>query len=355
MRDLRWDNLRFVLIFLAAFGHALELCPGQVSHVVYQAIYTFHMPAFVFMTGYFAKFRWRGVASLCICYAVFQTLYLLFAWGVLGGAQGMPQLDYLTPYWLMWYLMATIFYYLLVPALGRVRGKARVAVLAACVAVSLLAGYLPAGRFLTLGRFLAYLPCFAAGYYAHALAKERAAAGEAAGGGVGRAAASAGAGVTGGRLPAVASALRREGWGGVSRLPAVAASCACLAVGGCVALQFMGVSNEALYNAGPYAASGSNAGVRALQLAAAAGCTGLLLAVVPNRQLPQVTRIGQNTMPVFLFHGFVVRWAGMFGVWQFGDAGCIALALAFACVLVFAFGWPSLNSVVRFTVPDRRK
>jgi len=48
-RNYSLDNIRFFLIFTVVFGHILEVCDQFAgSWLVYNFIYTFHMPAFIF-------------------------------------------------------------------------------------------------------------------------------------------------------------------------------------------------------------------------------------------------------------------------------------------------------------------
>ena len=55
-RDYFFDNLKAVLIFLVVLGHFLLPIHGEsVLVVVKRLIYVFHMPLFVFVSGYFAK------------------------------------------------------------------------------------------------------------------------------------------------------------------------------------------------------------------------------------------------------------------------------------------------------------
>ena len=56
-RKYRFDNIKFILITLVVFGHFLELIDGQTANNLYRIIYLFHIPAFIFITGYFAKFN----------------------------------------------------------------------------------------------------------------------------------------------------------------------------------------------------------------------------------------------------------------------------------------------------------
>lgn len=85
-RDARFDNLKGILIFLVVFGHLLELVGGPAAAWLYRLIYSLHMPAFVFCSGWFARFdAERFFRRLLYPYLVYQTLYLLFDRLVLHG------------------------------------------------------------------------------------------------------------------------------------------------------------------------------------------------------------------------------------------------------------------------------
>ena len=85
-RDARFDNLKGILIFLVVFGHLLELVGGPAAAWLYRLIYSFHMPAFVFCSGWFAQFdAARFFRRLLYPYLLYQTLYLLFDRLVLHG------------------------------------------------------------------------------------------------------------------------------------------------------------------------------------------------------------------------------------------------------------------------------
>lgn len=91
-RDYGMDNLRCLLMMCVVLGHLLEICPSSPgSEFLYRILYVFHMPAFVFLTGYFARYDPRRIVSgWVIPYAVFQTLYLLFSRHVLGLQSQLP-------------------------------------------------------------------------------------------------------------------------------------------------------------------------------------------------------------------------------------------------------------------------
>ena len=57
-RHYGYDNMKGILVFLVVFGHFLELCPATLQkNILYLVIYSFHMPAFLFFSGFFAKYH----------------------------------------------------------------------------------------------------------------------------------------------------------------------------------------------------------------------------------------------------------------------------------------------------------
>ena len=54
-RSPLFDNMKMVLIILVVFGHALEEISLEHEYGIIRAcIYSFHMPAFIFISGYFS-------------------------------------------------------------------------------------------------------------------------------------------------------------------------------------------------------------------------------------------------------------------------------------------------------------
>ena len=86
-------------------GHLLEVASAfPHKQVIYTVIYSFHMPAFLFLSGMFARFdRVKWLFGLCLPYLALQTLYILFARQMYD--PGLP-LQFSQPYWLLWYLFA---------------------------------------------------------------------------------------------------------------------------------------------------------------------------------------------------------------------------------------------------------
>src|SRR5699024_11474008 len=72
-KDLRMSNLKGILIFLVVFGHFIEIYKKEY-YELFVFIYAFHMPVFIFLSGYFAKrMRISKIIYLILIYLVFKT------------------------------------------------------------------------------------------------------------------------------------------------------------------------------------------------------------------------------------------------------------------------------------------
>ena len=160
-RDCRFDNLKGILIFLVVLGHALPRLQNEsmmISRYITGVIFAFHMPAFVFISGYFSKrvhpferYSVKNVKSLLIPFAMAHVLMWLL------DSRSISSLFY--PGWTLWYLLSLFFWKTMLVPLAGIR-----CILAISIAVSLCAGFSPADRLLTLSRTLGFLPYFLAGY-----------------------------------------------------------------------------------------------------------------------------------------------------------------------------------------------
>lgn len=55
-REEKWDFLRGIAIFLVLLGHSIQWTDPEWQHnLLFEGIYSFHMPLFMFISGYFTK------------------------------------------------------------------------------------------------------------------------------------------------------------------------------------------------------------------------------------------------------------------------------------------------------------
>ena len=159
-RSSYWDNMKGVLIALVVFGHCLysSLDIGIIRHVV-DAIYFFHMPAFVFVSGYFSKSKnsrsARSLTKLLSAYLLLTTVHLGMAF-----INGHP-LSVTTPYNSAWYLLALVAWRLITPYFSKTKWS-----LPLFLVISLFAGFWQdIDNTFALARIISLYPFFLAGYF----------------------------------------------------------------------------------------------------------------------------------------------------------------------------------------------
>lgn len=168
-RDYFFDNAKAVLMFLVVLGHLLlPIHVESILVVVKRLIYVFHMPLFVFMSGYFAKtfykngrYNYQKVLYLLKAYIIFVVaIQLVYA---ANGYQKFSQINFFSQSGAPWYLLAMIAWYLTIPLVRRCHP---LPVLAVSVVFALAAGFFRnIGDFLCLSRILVFGPFFYLGYY----------------------------------------------------------------------------------------------------------------------------------------------------------------------------------------------
>lgn len=165
-RNLLVDNVRVILICLVVFGHTIEQMrfDDRVFIGIYNFIYFFHMPLFVFCSGAFAKCdKKKIVKKYLIPYVVFQTLYGIFDVYVMKA----EEFHFLESYYVLWYILALAVWNFVLPLFKTGENKRKqILLLLGSIIVGLLAGYADwIGKAFSLSRILVFFPFFLAGYY----------------------------------------------------------------------------------------------------------------------------------------------------------------------------------------------
>ncbi len=171
-RDALFDNARAVLIFLVIMGHLLsdhlsgasKMAGPRLLKEIYFAINMFHMPAFVFITGYFSKNTEKGregaVKNFLMPYLVCNTLFALISYLCLGKILKFTDgYKVFSPQFGMWFFLACFIWKLLAKDIDRLRGGVPL-----CLALGLLLPVLPGfDTTFTIGRVVGFLVFFVAG------------------------------------------------------------------------------------------------------------------------------------------------------------------------------------------------
>ncbi|MFF9176736.1 acyltransferase family protein [Streptomyces sp. NPDC014793] len=321
-RDAFFDNAKYLAIVLVAMGHAWEplRSESRALSALYMFVYTFHMPAFIVVSGYFSRtfvasprnIR-RLVTGVVVPYVLFETAYTWFTrWT--DGVPGRP-VSLLDPLYLTWFLAALLIWRLTAPVFRSVRHPLPLA-----LGVAALATLSPSiGKDLDLQRTLQFLPYFVLGLCLRPehfrLVRSR------------RVRALA--------VPVFAGALAFAYWA-VPR-----------------------VDNAWLFHRSAAVAFGVPAWYGPVMTMALFGCSVTLTACffswVPGRRL-WFTTLGAGTLYGYLLHGFFVQaanhWHWSDHRWSHTVVGGITVSVIVAA-LVTALCTPPVRRVFRFAVEPR--
>ena len=160
-RSSFWDNYKGILIILVVFGHFIydagTHAQGRVRDIL-QFIYLFHMPAFIFCSGYMSRSEKacskKSIVKLLLCYLALNTAFLVY-FGVKTGSVLL-----LTPYSSAWYILSLVVWRLSIRHLSKIKG-----ILPISIAMAFLIGFwAEASNLLAISRTVAFFPFFLMGY-----------------------------------------------------------------------------------------------------------------------------------------------------------------------------------------------
>lgn len=326
-----FDNLKGVLIILVVLGHFLS---GATSEGILPAwrlfdfIYLFHMPLFIFASGLFCKRVYvpgRGLRVGTIMY------YLLLCW-MMYIALWLPQAAFGVnePFNLLtvnssmpWYLMALAVYCALTPMFYELRPAFAIG---CAVAASVLCGMVDVGNVLSASRVITFLPFFLIGYYL----EPRAILDFVNGFGKGL------------LVPRVFA---------IIMLLAMFLASQMLDIDELRASQMIFTGRDSYATVFPLAGDQGDISGCAIRLAGFAGTAVVgvcLLLLVPQREVALLSRSGRHTLQVYIFHAFVsyaLAFAGVVpALYELVPSfAATAIVIALSVATTFVLGYP--NSV----------
>lgn len=168
-----YDNAKFLLVFLVILGHAIEpfRSSGEGSALflfMWRIINTLHMPAMIFISGFFAKKYIRPDGSFNVQRPFTYMLYYFVAEVTFGAFETFVTHDEITksilqPRPALWFLMCLSWWYLLLPVINKIEPKYMITV---SVVVGIFIGYDSSiSNFLAFSRMITHFPFFLFGYY----------------------------------------------------------------------------------------------------------------------------------------------------------------------------------------------
>ena len=267
-----FDNLKAILIFLVVFGHMIEYISGAPFYkALYVLIYSFHMPLFIYVSGYFANSNpQKTLKNVLYPYIVFQVLYVIFdRFGLKGGATLSP----VSPYWHLWYLVVLFIYRCILPFFETKKKSKAVFLLSCAFFMSLVVGFdVRIGYYLSLSRAYVFFFFFLCGFYQRRF-------------------------ISFDKLEELKKnkKIKLAVW--ISAVVVAVVELLCL----------KGINKAWFYGSYAYSALDYNVLIRLMIMLGAIVFSSLLVLTVTNKKIPFVTYIGQNCIYIFLLHGFVVK------------------------------------------------
>ena len=162
-RNYHLDNVKFILITLVSIGHFIsqQLTNQTFLNNLFFFIYMFHMPLFIFISGYFSKsfyndgkIKIEKIINFLILFFVFQIINNL----ILGDNITMVQLSNIS-----WYIFATVIWMCTIPFISNLKPKY---VLAIALFLAIMSGFdKTATNAFAIARIVNYYPFFLLGYY----------------------------------------------------------------------------------------------------------------------------------------------------------------------------------------------
>lgn len=312
------DNAKAQLIAIVVFTHLFELVLryDQPAQSFYRLILLFHMPAFVFVTGYLSKpdlLTPKGLRStLVLVWAFLLANTVNHLWSVFGEGDAFSLTRIVTePYFALWFLQAMIWWRILLMLFGWGSSR-RIAVLSIALVVLAAAasGYLLVdGALFSLSRTFFFLPFYVAGFRTNQ---------------------------QNWRLP-------RSWW---TRGLAVAAFLAVFAA------LYWGQAirdNELLFGRQTYAQMGNLTAIAGAMRVALFGVSAVLIAaflqLVPRKRIAY-TALGATTLSVYVWHAFGIRLIRFYDQREF-FAGTWSAVVVWTTVALVVFG---VGPLARITI-----
>ena len=165
-RDFQFDTIKGILIVLVVLGHSFSYATFKSNEFVfnlYTGIYLFHMPLFIFISGYFSKrHNEKRIMELFLLYVLWQlVINPLFSIVILEESVGSAFNSLFYPHKSYWYLLSFIIWRIITPYTSKLRYILPLSILAGLGIGFSIHGNLSAFSY---GRTIAFYPFFIAGY-----------------------------------------------------------------------------------------------------------------------------------------------------------------------------------------------
>ena len=161
-REYLFDNLKAILIILVVLGHIIEYLELKgIIAKINAVIYLFHMPFFIFISGYFSKnlkdIERKNIKNLLIPFFLFNICYII----LLKLYKKDIDINIFEPRHAYWYLFSLCTWKILINYVKKLKFSMVLLIL-----LSLYIGTISSiNRNFSLSRTIAFFPFFMLGYY----------------------------------------------------------------------------------------------------------------------------------------------------------------------------------------------
>ena len=168
-RNAYFDNAKLCLIFLVVFGHMIQPFIHDSTSVktLYTWIYTFHMPAFIFLAGFFAKgsgnikYIVNLAKKLLFPYIIFQLIYSGYYF-LIGKPNWFTE-HIFYPHWSLWFLVSLFCWHIILIIYKRIPPIWGITL---ALIVGIMIGYFDnVEHTFSLSRTFVFFPFFLIGYW----------------------------------------------------------------------------------------------------------------------------------------------------------------------------------------------
>lgn len=165
VRNTFFDSLKFVLIVCVVLGHVLNLMHNsQISLAVWNWLYSFEMPLFVFVSGYFSRKKIitkMGGVKLVETLIVWNLLYC-----ILNPSLSLSWVSLIKPSFAYWYLLCLILWRFLIEIVPFDKMNKNIVIVCSFIG-GLTFGFVNMdGGLFSISRVFSFFPFFMLGYYA---------------------------------------------------------------------------------------------------------------------------------------------------------------------------------------------
>lgn len=175
-RNTSFDSIKYILIVCVVFGHTFQLDMEGLNEKLFTFIYSFHMPAFVLISGYFYKDNgkekfWKSILELLLVVLIFQVLLFSkgagwkdpFDFSLSGIVKSIAHLYY--PKAAMWYLLSLALWRVMMRFIPTTYREKAMFMIPLTIVLSLLVGFIPLGAEFSFQRTFFFFPFFYLGYH----------------------------------------------------------------------------------------------------------------------------------------------------------------------------------------------